>query len=84
MSEWQAIKEFWWVLGGIAAVWTRLEVAQALNRQNIRALWSRRREDYAALEKKLDQIHDDNNLMRREMREDLKALQRALESRNSH
>lgn len=83
MSEWQVIKDFWWLAGGIAAVWTRLEVAQALNRQNIRALWSRRREDYAALEKKLDQIHDGNSEMRREMREDMKALQRALERRNS-
>ena len=82
MSDWQIVKDFWWLAAGIAGVWTRLEVAQALNRQNIRALWARRREDYAALEKKLDQIHADNNLMRRELREDMKAIHQSLERRS--
>lgn len=81
MSEWEMIKEYWWIVVGIVGVWGRLEVAQALNRQNIRALWARRREDYAALEKKLDQLHADNNLMRRELREDMKAIQTSLQRR---
>ncbi len=81
MSEWQIIKDFWWLAAGIGGVWARLEVAQALNRQNIRALWARRREDYATLEKKLDQIHADNNLMRRELREDMKAIQASIDRR---
>lgn len=78
----QIVKDFWWVAAGIGAVWTRLEVAQALNRHNIRALWARRREDYAQLEKKLDQIHADNNLMRRELREDIKAIHTSIRDRN--
>ena len=81
MSEWEMIKEYWWIVVGIVGVWGRLEVAQALNRQNIRALWARRREDYAALEKKLDQLHADNSLMRRELREDMKAIQTSLQRR---
>ena len=67
------------LIGAIAGLWARLEIGQALNRQNIRALWSRRREDYAALERKLDRAIDDTKDMRKELIDELRLVRQAIE-----
>lgn len=78
MSDWQISKDVIALIGAVGGLWVRLEVGQALNRQNIRALWARRKEDTDAIEKKLDQLHDDQKEMRREVRDEIKALGEAL------
>lgn len=64
----QTVRDLWWLLGAIVGMIIRVEVGQALNRANIRALWARRSED-----------HRDMTLARQENREDFKAVREAID-----
>lgn len=67
------------LIGAIVGLWARLEIGQALNRQNIRGLWARRREDYQTLERKLDRAIDDTKDMRKELIDELRLVRQAIE-----
>ncbi len=74
MNEWQLLEKLWPLLAGIAALWARIEVGQALNRSHIHALWALRKEERGEFADTLKDLREDHREMRKEMREEMKAL----------
>lgn len=81
--EWNVLEKLWGLFAAIAALWARLEIGQALNRAQIQALWSRRKEDRDDLSLALEQLRSDNKDLRHELREELKLLRDLIERRMS-
>lgn len=75
----QTLRDLWWLLVAVVGMIIRVEVGQALNRANIRALWARRSEDRASDNARHDQLHRDMTLARQENREDFKAVREAID-----
>lgn len=74
MNEWQLLEKLWPLLAGLAALWARIEVGQALNRSHINALWARRKEERGEFSATLQQLRDEHREMRKELRDEMKAL----------
>jgi len=74
MSDWQIVEKLWPIVAAMAALWARIEVGQALNRSNIKALWTRRKEERSEFSATLQQLRDEHRDMRKELRDEMKAL----------
>jgi hypothetical protein len=83
VSDWAAIKDLWGIFAGLAALWARIEVAQALNRQNITALWSRRTEDQSNIHAILKDMRAEAKDMRQDFTTELRLLRTAIENRRT-
>jgi hypothetical protein len=83
MSDWHVVKEFWGIFAGLAALWARIEVAQALNRQNISALWARRNEDQTNISSILKDMREEAKDMRQDFKAELRLLRTAIENRRT-
>lgn len=74
MNELQSLEKLWPLIAGIAVLWARIEVGQALNRANINALWARRKEERSETADALGKLREDHREMRKELRDEMKAL----------
>jgi len=81
VTDWNTLKDTWPIVAGLAGLWARIEVGQAINRGNIKMLMERRKEDGESLAKSFEQLRTDHKEMRAELRDEMKAL-RALFERN--